>query len=128
MALWDSKIEKTITSQDLHMTTDYTPYEGRAVVGWPTTIIVGGRVVAQAGAIVDDTPVVAISTHNRFESGESMTERVAVGNLQVAKVLYDFISAEALPGTGVTAQSFWAGVEKGHHRPLPEEPRAVGPS
>ncbi|GAA1697522.1 malate synthase G [Mycolicibacterium murale] len=41
-----------------------------------------------------------------------MTERVAVGNLQVAKVLYDFISAEALPGTGVTAQSFWAGVEK----------------
>ncbi|GAA1697515.1 dihydropyrimidinase [Mycolicibacterium murale] len=56
MALWDSKIEKTITSQDLHMTTDYTPYEGRAVVGWPTTIIVGGRVVAQAGAIVDDTP------------------------------------------------------------------------
>ncbi|MDH6286894.1 hypothetical protein M2275_001797, partial [Rhodococcus opacus] len=30
-----------------------------------------------------------------------MTERVEVGGLQVAKVLYDFVNEEALPGTGV---------------------------
>ena len=28
-----------------------------------------------------------------------MTERVTVGNLRVAPVLYDFINNEALPGT-----------------------------
>lgn len=41
-----------------------------------------------------------------------MTDRVGVGNLRVAKVLYDFITNEALPGTGIDADSFWAGVDK----------------
>ncbi|CAJ1498024.1 malate synthase G [[Mycobacterium] kokjensenii] len=41
-----------------------------------------------------------------------MTDRVSVGGLQVARVLYDFITDEALPGTGVDPDSFWAGVDK----------------
>ncbi len=41
-----------------------------------------------------------------------MTERVTVGNLRVAKVLHDFITNEALPGTGLDPDSFWAGVDK----------------
>ncbi len=41
-----------------------------------------------------------------------MTDRVTVGNLRVAKVLYDFITREALPGTGLDEDSFWAGVDK----------------
>jgi malate synthase len=41
-----------------------------------------------------------------------MTDRVTVGNLRVAKVLYDFINKEALPGTDIDPDSFWAGVDK----------------
>jgi malate synthase len=41
-----------------------------------------------------------------------MTDRVTVGNLRVAQVLYDFINNEALPGTDVDPDSFWAGVDK----------------
>src|SRR4051794_1168396 len=41
-----------------------------------------------------------------------MTERVSVGNLRVAQVLYDFITNEALPGTGIDPDSFWSGVDK----------------
>ena len=41
-----------------------------------------------------------------------MTDRVVVGDLRVAKVLYDFISDEALPGTGIDADTFWSGVDK----------------
>lgn len=41
-----------------------------------------------------------------------MTNRVVVGNLRVAQSLYDFITDEALPGTGVDPESFWAGVDK----------------
>ena len=41
-----------------------------------------------------------------------MTDRVTVGNLRVARVLHDFITNEALPGTGVDPDSFWAGVDK----------------
>jgi malate synthase len=41
-----------------------------------------------------------------------MTDRVTAGNLRVAKVLYDFINTEALPGTDIDPDSFWAGVDK----------------
>jgi malate synthase len=41
-----------------------------------------------------------------------MTDRVSVGNLRVARVLYDFINTEALPGTDIDPDSFWAGVDK----------------
>jgi malate synthase len=40
-----------------------------------------------------------------------MTERVQVGGLQVAKVLFDFVNNEAIPGTGIAAEKFWAGAE-----------------
>jgi len=41
-----------------------------------------------------------------------MTDRVSVGNLRVAKALYDFVNTEALPGTDIDPDSFWAGVDK----------------
>src|SRR6201999_146946 len=41
-----------------------------------------------------------------------MTDRVTVGNLRVAQVLHDFINTEALPGTDIDPDSFWAGVDK----------------
>ena len=41
-----------------------------------------------------------------------MTDRVTVGNLRVAKALYDFVTNEALPGTDIDPDSFWAGVDK----------------
>ncbi|MDT5245483.1 MAG: malate synthase [Mycobacterium sp.] len=41
-----------------------------------------------------------------------MNDRVTVGNLRVAQVLYDFINNEALPGTDIDPDSFWAGADK----------------
>ncbi|WP_213878553.1 malate synthase G [Pseudomonas sp. dw_358] len=40
-----------------------------------------------------------------------MTDHVQVGGLKVAKVLLDFVNKEALPGTGLKAEQFWAGAE-----------------
>src|ERR1700749_5251936 len=42
----------------------------------------------------------------------NMTDRVSAGNLRVARVLYDFVNNEALPGTDIDQDSFWAGVDK----------------
>jgi len=49
-----------------------------------------------------------------------MTEHVQVGGLQVAKVLFDFVNNEAIPGTGLTADKFWAGAEKVIHDLAPK--------
>jgi malate synthase len=38
-----------------------------------------------------------------------MADRITVHGLQVARELHDFIAREALPGTGLDADKFWAG-------------------
>ena len=43
---------------------------------------------------------------------DSGSDRVQVGNYRVARGLYDFITNEALPGTGLDPDSFWAGLDK----------------
>jgi malate synthase len=40
-----------------------------------------------------------------------MTDRVKMGQLDVAPVLLDFINQEALPGTGIDQESFWRGFD-----------------
>ena len=49
-----------------------------------------------------------------------MTEHVQVGGLQVAKVLFDFVNNEAIPGTGLDADQFWAGADKVIHDLAPK--------
>ena len=41
-----------------------------------------------------------------------MTESVKVATMQVAAVLHHFIEREALPGSGVTSEAFWSGLER----------------
>jgi malate synthase len=40
-----------------------------------------------------------------------MTERIHIGGLQVATVLYDLIVNEAIPRAGISAERFWANFE-----------------
>ena len=49
-----------------------------------------------------------------------MTDRIAAGGLQVDKALYDFINDEALPGTGVSADTFWSGFDRLVHDLAPQ--------
>ena len=41
-----------------------------------------------------------------------MIERVLVEGLSVAKVLYDFVNREALPGTGLSETAFWTRLDR----------------
>ncbi|MFZ0848962.1 MAG: malate synthase G, partial [Hyphomicrobiaceae bacterium] len=49
-----------------------------------------------------------------------MTERVLVDGLSVAKVLYDFVNREALPGTGLSETAFWARLDRIVHDLAPK--------
>lgn len=52
IAIWDPTINRTIRHADLHDGADYSPYEGIDVNGWPTTVILGGRVMVSDGELV----------------------------------------------------------------------------
>lgn len=54
IALWDPNRKETIRQEILHHGSDYTPWEGFAVTGWPVTTIARGKVVMEEGRILGD--------------------------------------------------------------------------
>src|SRR5947208_7379015 len=53
-ALIDPTIRKTLTKDDFHVT-DYNPWEGWQVTGWPVMTILRGRVIADRGKLLGST-------------------------------------------------------------------------
>ncbi|MGI9334986.1 MAG: dihydropyrimidinase [Gammaproteobacteria bacterium] len=54
IAIWDPEREVTVTYDRLHDSAGYTPYEGRRITGWPTTVLSRGRVVVADGELSAD--------------------------------------------------------------------------
>jgi dihydropyrimidinase len=52
LCIWDADKKVTITQEILHHDTDYTPYEGLEVQGWPETTISRGKVVWNQGEVM----------------------------------------------------------------------------
>ena len=51
IAIWDPEHEVLVTADSIHDNVGYTPYEGRTIRGWPTTVINRGRIVVEDGAL-----------------------------------------------------------------------------
>ncbi|HMH54597.1 MAG TPA: amidohydrolase family protein [Candidatus Acidoferrum sp.] len=51
LALIDPSIDKTLTRDDFHVS-DYSPWEGWRVSGWPVTTILRGQVIADGGRLL----------------------------------------------------------------------------
>ena len=56
IVLIDPTDVRTVSAEKLHMLTDYSPYENRALSGWPSTVVLRGRVVLDDGQLQRDTP------------------------------------------------------------------------
>lgn len=54
IAIWDPDRKMTIAQSILHHGSDYTPYEGLEVTGWPMTMILRGRTIVRDGSLVAD--------------------------------------------------------------------------
>jgi dihydropyrimidinase len=52
IAIWDAAREVTISQRLMHGGSDYTPYEGIKVTGWPVSTMVRGRFVVRDGTLV----------------------------------------------------------------------------
>jgi dihydropyrimidinase len=52
ITLWDAHRRVTIRQENLHHGSDYTPWEGFEVTGWPVMTIARGEIVARDGVIV----------------------------------------------------------------------------
>jgi dihydropyrimidinase len=51
LAVWDPAIERTIALADLHHESDYSPWEGWDVRGWPVATVLRGKVVVEDGTL-----------------------------------------------------------------------------
>jgi dihydropyrimidinase len=54
LTLWDPNRRETIRQANLHHGSDYTPWEGFAVTGWPVMTIAGGQVIAEDGRVLSE--------------------------------------------------------------------------
>ena len=54
LVLIDPSIDKTLTREDFHVS-DYSPWEGWTVSGWPVTTILRGNVIADGGRLLGST-------------------------------------------------------------------------
>jgi len=52
LTLWDPNKRETIRQANLHHGSDYTPWEGFEVTGWPVVTIAGGEVIAEDGKVL----------------------------------------------------------------------------
>lgn len=51
ITLWDPAKQAAITQDNLHHGSDYTPYEGMQITGWPVRTILRGHTIMQDGVI-----------------------------------------------------------------------------
>ncbi|BCH26624.1 dihydropyrimidinase [Mesorhizobium sp. L-8-10] len=52
IAIWDPGIRQTLTHGLLHDGSDYSPYEGLEITGWPVMTMLRGKVIVRDGVLV----------------------------------------------------------------------------
>jgi dihydropyrimidinase len=51
LAVWDPDVTRVIALEDLHHESDYSPWEGWEVTGWPVATVLRGKVVVEDGEL-----------------------------------------------------------------------------
>lgn len=56
LVVFDPEEVRTVGGGELHMGTDFSPFEGMELAGWPSTVVSGGRVVLDDATFHDPGP------------------------------------------------------------------------
>ncbi|WP_125611229.1 amidohydrolase family protein [Specibacter cremeus] len=73
LVIFDPAERRTVDGSRLHMGTDFSPFDGRVLAGWPSSVISAGRVVVHDGAFTDPGPVGRFIHRTGFSARERAT-------------------------------------------------------
>jgi dihydropyrimidinase len=71
LVLFDPEEQRTVDGRALHMGTDFSPFEGKALKGWPAVVVSAGRVVLSNGTFHDPGPVGRFIARDGFHEHRS---------------------------------------------------------
>ena len=71
LVVFDPAQERTVDGAALHMGTDFSPFDGRTLTGWPAVVVSAGRVVLDAGGFHDPGPVGRFVARNGFREHQA---------------------------------------------------------
>jgi dihydropyrimidinase len=71
LVVFDPALERTVDGAALHMGTDFSPFDGRTLTGWPAVVVSAGRVVLDAGGFHDPGPVGQFVARNGFREHQA---------------------------------------------------------
>ncbi|KRE72045.1 amidohydrolase family protein [Arthrobacter sp. Soil762] len=66
LVVFDPATERLVDGGALHMGTDFSPFDGKALTGWPAVVVSSGRVVLDTGGFHDPGPVGRLVARNGF--------------------------------------------------------------
>jgi dihydropyrimidinase len=71
LVVFDPAEERTVDGSALHMGTDFSPFDGKALRGWPAVVVSNGRVVLDADGFHDPGSVGRFIDRNGFREHRS---------------------------------------------------------
>lgn len=66
LVIFDPAEQRAVDGANLHMGTDFSPFDGKALTGWPAVVVSAGRVVLDDGTFQDPGPVGRYLPRNGF--------------------------------------------------------------
>jgi len=70
LVVLDPQEERSVDARALHMGTDFSPFHGRRLRGWPQVVVSGGRVVLDGDGFHDPGPVGRYLTRRGFHDAQ----------------------------------------------------------
>lgn len=74
LVIFDPAEERTVNGAALHMGTDFSPFDGKALTGWPAVVVSNGRVVLDADGFHDPGAAGRFINRNGFREHQSAHE------------------------------------------------------
>ena len=77
LVVFDPAEERTVDGSALHMGTDFSPFDGKALTGWPAVVVSNGRVVLDADGFHDPGAAGRFVARNGFRQHQSAAAEAA---------------------------------------------------